>query len=102
MTEDREWVDSHEESVISDIRRLVSIGSVAELGRSVPPYGQACRDVMEEYCKIAGEHGYRCTSYDDRVIRVDTGRGAAVRISAFGTIWMWCRRDTTGNTSPTA
>lgn len=50
----REWVDSHEESVISDIRRLVSIGSVAELDSSVPPYGQACRDVMEEYCKIAG------------------------------------------------
>ncbi|GAA6296474.1 Sapep family Mn(2+)-dependent dipeptidase [Enterocloster asparagiformis] len=71
----REWVDSHEESVISDIRRLVSIGSVAELDSSVPPYGQACRDVMEEYCKIAGEHGYRCTSYDDRVIRVDTGEG---------------------------
>ena len=25
----REWVDAHEEAVISDVRRLVSIGSVA-------------------------------------------------------------------------
>ncbi|MCB6345295.1 Sapep family Mn(2+)-dependent dipeptidase [Enterocloster lavalensis] len=71
----REWVDAHEEAVISDVRRLVSIGSVAELDSSVPPYGQACRDVMEEYCKIAVEHGYCWTSYDDRVIRVDTGEG---------------------------
>lgn len=68
----RAWVDDHEEAIISDIRRLVSIGSVAELDSEIKPYGRACRDVMEEYCKIAGEHGYSCTSYDDRVIRVDT------------------------------
>lgn len=36
----REWVDAHEEAVISDVRRLVSIGSVAELDSSVPPTGR--------------------------------------------------------------
>lgn len=67
-----EWVDAHEEAILADIKRLVSIGSVAELDSEVKPYGQACRDVMEEYIKIAAEHGYGSLSYDDRVIRVDT------------------------------
>ncbi|MCC8059504.1 MAG: Sapep family Mn(2+)-dependent dipeptidase [Clostridiales bacterium] len=65
------WVDVHEEEIISDIRRLTSINSVAELDSAIRPYGQACRDVMEEYCKIVTEHGWSFVSYDDRVIRVD-------------------------------
>lgn len=67
-----DWIDAHEEKIVSDVKRLVSIASVAELESRVHPYGQKCREVMEEYCRIAEEHGYRITSYDDRVVRADT------------------------------
>ena len=67
-----DWIDAHEGEIVSDVKRLVSIASVAEPDSDVKPYGQNCRDVMEEYCRIAGEHGYRTSSYDDRVVRADT------------------------------
>lgn len=71
----REWIDAHETEIFSDVKRLVSIPSVAELNSDIAPYGQSCRDVMEEYCRIAGEHGFGCASYDDRVVRADTEEG---------------------------
>ncbi len=69
------WIDAHEAEIFADVKRLLSIPSVAELDSSVKPYGQSCRDVMEEYIRIAGEHGYRCCSYGDRVVRADTPEG---------------------------
>ncbi len=66
-----QWIDRHEKNIISDIKHLVSINSVAELNSSTKPYGQGCVDIHNEFCKMAEEFGYNCTSYDGHVIRVD-------------------------------
>lgn len=66
------WVDAHEREILEEVKKLVSIESVAQLDSEVKPYGQGCRRVMEEYCRLARRLGYTTISYDDRVIRVDT------------------------------
>ncbi len=66
------WVEAHEREILEDVKHLVSIRSVAELDSEVKPYGEGCRKVMEEYCRLAAKLGYKTVSYGDRVIRVDT------------------------------
>lgn len=67
----KKWIDQYEEKILSGIKRLVAINSVAELNSPITPYGQGCRNVEKEFCKLTKELGYSCTSYGNRVIRVD-------------------------------
>lgn len=80
------WIEQYEERIIASVKRLVSINSVAEPESDVKPYGQGCRKVQSEFCQLAKDFGYTCTSYDDRVIRVDARQSDANRRPDIG-IW---------------
>lgn len=62
------WFDAHREQMTQDIARLVKIPSV-----SVPqagdgaPFGEACRDCLEEMLAIGREHGFCTENYGNRV-----------------------------------
>lgn len=62
------WFEEHREQMAADIMRLVRIPSI-----SVPqkddeaPFGQACRDCLEEMLAIGREHGFCTENYENRV-----------------------------------
>lgn len=53
-----DWFDAHEEALIEDICRIVRIPSVSDPDEEVKPFGQGCRDCMDEMLKIGREHGF--------------------------------------------
>lgn len=61
-----DWMQAHREAMVQDILRLVRIISVSEPESAVPPYGQACRDVLEEMLRIGKEHGFQGKNYEYR------------------------------------
>ena len=60
------WIDAHHADMVKDIFRLVRIPSISEPNSKIAPYGQACRDVLEEMLAIGKEHGFQTRNYDNR------------------------------------
>lgn len=52
------WLDGRRGEMTEDLKRLVRIPSVSDENSSVAPFGQPCRDVLEEYLAIAREKGF--------------------------------------------
>lgn len=61
------WMDLQKDRMTEDLRRLVRIRSVSDSKAAVAPYGQGCRDVMEEMLLIGREHGLFTDQYDGHV-----------------------------------
>ncbi|MDO4292346.1 MAG: Sapep family Mn(2+)-dependent dipeptidase [Eubacteriales bacterium] len=59
-----DWFDDHREAMVRDIERLVRIPSVSEPSEEQPPFGQACRDCMDEMLAMGREHGFSTENYD--------------------------------------
>lgn len=59
-----DWFDAHEEALIEDICRIVRIPSVSDPDAEGKPFGQGCRDCMDEMLKIGREHGFYTENYD--------------------------------------
>lgn len=63
------WVKAQRDNMLDDLRRLVRIKSVADPESEVKPFGQGCRDAVDEVLKICTEydvdaqnHDYYCAS----------------------------------------
>lgn len=62
------WVDDHRENMINDLIRIVNIRSVAEVENpGVLPFGQGCRDVLEEMLSMGREEGFPVHNYEGYV-----------------------------------
>lgn len=63
------WIASHRDAMVADISRLVKIRSVSDAEHGTPesPFGQGCRDALEEMLKIGREHGFTVKNHDNRV-----------------------------------
>lgn len=49
----KKWIYSNRENIVNDLIRLVKIDSVSQPNNEVYPFGQKCRDVLDEYEKTA-------------------------------------------------
>lgn len=58
------WLEANRENMLNDLRRIVSIKSVSDEESDVKPFGQGCRDVLDEMLKICGEHGIECQNHE--------------------------------------
>ena len=67
------WFEAHREELVQDIVRLVRIPSVSDPDSGKPPFGAACREVMDEMLQIGREHGFVTENYDYRVGSIGTG-----------------------------
>lgn len=56
----REWIYSKKESIVNDLIRIVKIESISHPDDAIAPFGQKCRDVLDEYEKTAQNMGL-CT-----------------------------------------
>lgn len=59
-----EWLEAHRAEMVEDIFRIVRIPSVSDAASPVKPYGQPCRDVLDEMLNIAREHGFHTRNFD--------------------------------------
>lgn len=60
------WMQEHREEIVRDIFRLVRIPSISNLGSGVEPFGQPCRDVLDEMLQIGREQGFHTKNYEYR------------------------------------
>ncbi|MCM1064337.1 MAG: Sapep family Mn(2+)-dependent dipeptidase [Eubacterium sp.] len=62
------WFDDHREEMTKDIMRLVRIPSVScpQEGDEAP-FGQGCRDCLEEMLALGREHGFCTENYENRL-----------------------------------
>ena len=67
------WFEAHRKELVQDIVRLVRIPSVSDPDSGKPPFGAACREVMDEMLQIGREHGFVTENYDYRVGSIGTG-----------------------------
>lgn len=60
----REWIQANRERIIGDLRRIVRIRSVSEPNGDPAPFGQGCRDVLDEMLRICKEYGIESENLD--------------------------------------
>ncbi|MCD8326037.1 MAG: M20/M25/M40 family metallo-hydrolase [Lachnospiraceae bacterium] len=58
------WFDTHQAEMVQDIMRLIRIPSISAPSSPVRPFGQACRDCMDEMLTIGREHGFQTENCD--------------------------------------
>lgn len=62
------WFEEHRERMAGDIMRLVRIPSIsAPQEDEEAPFGQACRDCLEEMLALGREHGFYAENHGNRV-----------------------------------
>lgn len=77
------WLSEHEEEMKEDIRRLVRIPSVSVLGEEAAPYGEACKQVLQEMESIGAKYGFQTENHENRCVSISFGSGA-VEIGIWG------------------
>lgn len=80
------WVDSKREDIVRDISGLVKIRSVSDASSSVKPYGQGCRDVMDQMLELCRGYGLKTENYGYHV-------GAAWFQEGSRTLGLWGHLD---------
>lgn len=61
------WFDEHREQMTADIMRLVRFPSVSQPQEGEAPFGEACRDCLEEMLALGREHGFYTENYENYV-----------------------------------
>lgn len=59
-----DYIDNDFKNMIANLRRLVRIPSITNPQPGAAPYGQACKDVLDEYMAIGEEIGLVRRNYD--------------------------------------
>lgn len=63
-----QWFDEHKDKMTEDIIRLVRIPSISSSQEGdQAPFGEACRDCLEEMLALGREHGFYTENYENRV-----------------------------------
>ncbi len=74
LEEVKSWVDRNMPQLLDDLIRISRIPSIAEVhGTEYPPFGKACRDVLDETLQIGREYGFQTQNYEYYVGRVSYG-----------------------------
>lgn len=82
-----QWIDQHQEELVRDIGRLVSHRSVSDSSAGDgTPYGQGCKEVLEEMLAMGREYGFDTQNHQDRCGSICMGTGEK-------TIGMWGHLD---------
>lgn len=71
----QKWIKSHEEEMIGDIRKLVEIPSIAEIGDEQNPYGNSCAKALEQMKIICDRLGFETKNHGNRCMVVYWGNG---------------------------
>lgn len=87
----REWINSRKEDIVKDLIRLVKIESISKPDDEVYPFGQKCRDVLDEYSKMAEEMGLFAKNFDYACVGVGIGKEDTDNIA--DTIGIWTHAD---------
>ena len=67
------YIKSKKENFISDLKRLVDIKSVRETAKDGMPFGEGPAAVLKEAEKIASEHGFSVTNFDNYAGEIQLG-----------------------------
>lgn len=61
------WMDQHTLQIVDDVKRLVAIPSISNPDAEVKPFGEGCRQALEETLQIGKEHGFSVHNYENYV-----------------------------------
>jgi len=67
----RNWVQSHREAYLQDVKRLVDIPSTKGEAKEGMPFGEGPAAALQEALHIAEEHGFQVKNYDGYVLTAD-------------------------------
>jgi len=87
----REWINNQKENIVTDLIRLVKIESISEPESEIYPFGQKCRDVLDEYSKMAEEMGLFTKNFDYACVGVGINEADTDNIA--DTIGIWTHAD---------
>lgn len=79
-----QYIDDHQEDIVSDLMSVVRIESVTRDGDAVRPFGQGCRDVLDAMLEKGEKEGFvtRCHEYYVGSIKYDLGKEKTIGILA--------------------
>lgn len=60
----RAWLEENQDNMLQDLRRIIKIKSVSDENSDIKPFGQPCRDVLDEMLKICGEHEIEAKNHE--------------------------------------
>lgn len=80
------WLDTHFDELVEDIRRVVSLPSVATHEGGDPPFGADCKRVLDEALALAKGYGFEIQNYDNRfgAVTLRPGKSAGDEIGFWG------------------
>ncbi len=87
----REWFAGRREDIINDLIRLVKIESISKPEDKIYPFGQKCRDVLDEYSKMAEEMGLFAKNFNYACVGVVIDRADTDNIA--DTVGIWTHAD---------
>lgn len=58
-----EWIDTHREEILLDLKKAVNIPSISEPDSDIKPYGKACREVLDCMLESAAGYGFDVQNY---------------------------------------
>ena len=64
FTQIDQWLDSHKDDIIRDIRRIVRIPSVSTPGEGGYPFGTGCKNALDEMLLMGKENGFHVENYE--------------------------------------
>ncbi len=93
MTESRirKWIYDKKDDIIRDLIRLVNIESISNPEDEIYPFGQKCRDVLDEYSKMSEEMGLYARNFDYACVGVGISEDDTKNPNE--TIGIWCHGD---------
>lgn len=60
----RAWINSRRDDFIADLQRIVRVKSISEPGSAIAPFGQGCRDALDEMLAICRERGLEVFNHE--------------------------------------
>ncbi|MGI5959420.1 MAG: Sapep family Mn(2+)-dependent dipeptidase [Massiliimalia sp.] len=81
-----QWIADHQQQMIEDIGKLIRHKSISDHHAVGTPYGQGCKDVLEEMLSLGKSYGFQVKNHEDRCGSICFGCGEK-------TIGMWGHLD---------
>lgn len=78
----REYINSHRDIFLSDLKRLVEINSVRTEGKPGMPFGEGGAAALAEAEKILAEHGYTARNFENYAVEADLGSDPSLMLLA--------------------
>lgn len=59
-----DWMQSHRNEIVEDIKKIVNIKSVSDISSAVHPFGQGCKDVLDKMLELGENKGFVVCNYE--------------------------------------